>query len=390
MNGHLLADRAVGCLAGAAVGDALGGATEGWESHEISDHFGGWVEGVVESIRRARGIEKPFSPFHKGDGHVTDDTLMTRVLVHAYDVKRDHLDAYDVELLMLPEIVDKPTWIPELGREDLLYHRLFLAEKWLVLKLRYGNTDPRDAGVGNIVNCGAAMYIAPVGIANAGDPLGAYTEALDLTGAHQSSYGREAAGVMAACVGRGAATRAPRSTASSRRRLRLAKDGTRAAIEAVVETAAGLDGWRSGGLEQLRATFAPYDSSATSTRRPPRTRARPAACTRSRSCRSRSGCSSRPAATTPRPSSAASTTGATRTRSPRWAARSPVRSGESVRFGATGSRRCRRRAGSTSRTRAAGWPSSRPRSSPRTRGAHEERAQSDDRSHAPARCLLER
>ena len=70
----------------------------------------------------------------------------------------------------MPAIVDEATWIPELDREDLLYHRLFLAEKWLVLKLRYGHADPRDAGVGNIVNCGAAMYIAPVGIANACAP----------------------------------------------------------------------------------------------------------------------------------------------------------------------------------------------------------------------------
>ena len=62
--------------------------------------------------------------------------------------------------------------------------RLFLAEKWLVLKLRYGHANPRDAGVGNIVNCGAAMYIAPVGIANAGDPGGAYLEALELTARH--------------------------------------------------------------------------------------------------------------------------------------------------------------------------------------------------------------
>ena len=170
MSGDLLTDRAVGCLAGAAVGDALGGATEGWESHEIEAHFGGWVTGIVESIRRTKKVEKAFSPFHKGDGHVTDDTLMTRVLVRAYDVKRDHLDAYDVEALIVPAIVDEKTWVPELDREDLLYHRLFLAEKWLVLKLRYGHADPRDAGVGNIVNCGAAMYIAPVGIANAGDP----------------------------------------------------------------------------------------------------------------------------------------------------------------------------------------------------------------------------
>jgi ADP-ribosylglycohydrolase len=254
-----LADRAVGCLAGAAVGDALGGATEGWEADEIRAHYGAPVTGVVESIRRARKLQKPFSPFHKGDGHVTDDTLMTRVLVRAYATKRDHLDAHDVERLMLPLMVDETTWIPELGREDLLYHRLFLAEKWLVLKLRYGHADPREAGVGNIVNCGAAMYIAPVGIANAGDVEGAYREALDLTGAHQSSYGREAAGVVAACV---AAALQPAASVESvvETALRLAKDGTRVAIGSVVDVASALDGWRDGGLAALRTAFAPFDS----------------------------------------------------------------------------------------------------------------------------------
>jgi ADP-ribosylglycohydrolase len=259
VRGDLLTERAVGCLAGAAVGDALGGATEGWEAHEIEAHFGGWVGGIVESIRRTRKVEKPFSPFHKGDGHVTDDTLMTRVLVHAYDVKRDHLGAYDVEALMVPAIVDEKTWVPELDREDLLYHRLFLAEKWLVLKLRYGHADPRDAGVGNIVNCGAAMYIAPVGIANAGDPRGAYDEAIDLTGAHQSSYGREAAGVLAAAVAEAIRVEAtPESVVETC--LALAKDGTRTAIEAVAAAASGLDGWRDGGLAELRGAFAPFDS----------------------------------------------------------------------------------------------------------------------------------
>jgi ADP-ribosylglycohydrolase len=262
VNGHPLADRAVGCLAGAAVGDAFGGATEGWEWHEIHDHFGGWVEGIEQSIRHARNEVKPFSPFHKGDGHVTDDTLMTRALVRAYTIKRDHLEAHDVERLLLPELVDRKTWIPELGREDLLYHRLFLAEKWLVLKLRYGHADPRDAGVGNIVNCGAAMYTAPVGIANAGAPDGAYAEAIDFTGAHQSSYGREAAGVMAAAV---AEALRPDASVDSvvDTCLRLAKDGTRDAIEAVVEAAAALDGWRSGGLAELRGAFAPFDSVGT-------------------------------------------------------------------------------------------------------------------------------
>ena len=202
---------------GAAIGDALGGATEGWESREIHDHFDGWVEGVVQSIRHQRDELKPFSPFWKGDGHVTDDTLMTRVLVQAYALKRDHLDAHDVERLLVPLIVDETTWIPELDREDLLYHRLFLAEKWLVLKLRYGHADPRDAGVGNIVNCGAAMYIAPVGIANVGDPDGAYAEAIDLTGGAPVELrprgGRRARGGRR----RGDAARARRPSPSSRR-----------------------------------------------------------------------------------------------------------------------------------------------------------------------------
>src|SRR4029450_7024077 len=122
------------------------------------------------------------------------------------------------------------------------------------LKLRYGHADPREAGVGNIVNCGAAMYIAPVGIANAGDVEGAYREALDLTGAHQSSYGREAAGVVAACVAAvlhpaagsagvvAAAFAAALQPAASvegvvETALRLAKDGTRDAIASVVDAA---------------------------------------------------------------------------------------------------------------------------------------------------------
>jgi ADP-ribosylglycohydrolase len=259
VSADMLVSRAVACLSGAAVGDALGGATEGWESREIHDHFGGWVDGIVDSMRHQLGVVKPFSPFWKGSGHVTDDTLMTRVLVAAYAAKRDHLGAHDLEELVVPLIVDEPMWIPELDREDLLYHRLFLAEKWLVLKLRYGHTDPRDAGVGNIVNCGAAMYIAPVGIANSGDPDGAYLEALDLTSGHQSSYGREAAGVLAAAV---AEAMRPGATPDSvvAAAIRLAKGGTRTAIEAVAEAAADLDGWRDGGLGVLREAIAPFDS----------------------------------------------------------------------------------------------------------------------------------
>lgn len=122
-------------------------------------------------------------------------------------------------------------------------------------RLHYGHADPREAGVGNIVNCGAAMYMAPVGIVNAGNPDRAYAEALDISAAHQSSYGREAAGVFSAAV---AAAFMPDATPSSVvvQALRLAKDGTRAAIEAVCEAAATLTDPESA-LMPLRAAIAP-------------------------------------------------------------------------------------------------------------------------------------
>jgi ADP-ribosylglycohydrolase len=261
-----LADRAAGCLSGAAVGDALGGPTEGWTTEQIRQRYGGFVEDIVPPYFADWRGARPNSPYHKGDGHVTDDTLMTQAFARAYLRKQDHLDAYDVESLLVPQMVDDSRWIPELETEAPLLRRVFLAEKWLVLRLAYGHVDPREAGTGNIVNCGAAMYIAPVGIVNAGDPDGAYAEAIDVTGAHQSSYGREAAGVLAAAV---AAALDPDATVESvvATCLRVAKDGTRAAIEAVCDAAASITEW-SAALGPLRDAIRPFDTVADDYREP--------------------------------------------------------------------------------------------------------------------------
>jgi ADP-ribosylglycohydrolase len=273
-----LEDRSVGALVGSAVGDALGGAVEGWTPEQIRERHGGWVTGIVgpwyDDWRNAR----PIAPYHKGDGHITDDTLMTHALVEVYDEVRDHLDAYAVADHLVPKLLGERRWVPELEADALLLQRVFLAEKWLVARIHYGHVDPREAGVGNIVNCGAAMYMAPVGIANAGDPAGAYAEAIDVAGAHQSSYGREAAGVFAAAV---AAALRPGATPASvvDGCLALAKDGTRAAVEAVAEAAAGCSGWEDA-IEVLRNAVEPFDSvgphyrdQALDARRPSRTKA---------------------------------------------------------------------------------------------------------------------
>ncbi|GFE17586.1 hypothetical protein Sgleb_56330 [Streptomyces glebosus] len=253
-----LEDRATGALVGAAVGDALGGPVEGRTPEEIVQRHGGRVEGVVGPFHDDWRTARPLAPYHKGDGHVTDDTLMTHALVRVYEAVRDHLDAYDIADHLVPDLIGTPRWIPELEAEALPVQRIFLAEKWIVARLHYGHADPREAGVGNIVNCGAAMYMAPVGIVNAGNPDRAYAEALDIAGAHQSSYGREAAGVFAAAV---AAAFIPDATPSSVvvQALRLAKDGTRAAIEAVCEAASSVTDPASAPAP-LRAAVAPFDT----------------------------------------------------------------------------------------------------------------------------------
>jgi ADP-ribosylglycohydrolase len=254
-----LEDRITGSLVGAAVGDALGGPVEGYTPDQIVERHGGRVTGIVgpwhgDDWRTAR----PIAPYHKGDGHITDDTLMTHALIGVYATVRDHLDAYAVADHLVPDLITNPRWIPELEAEAIPLQRLFLAEKWLVARLHYGHHDPREAGSGNIVNCGAAMYMAPVGLVNAADPAAAYAEAIDIAGAHQSSYGREAAGVFAAAV---AAAMAPGATASSavEAAVALAKDGTRRAVEAVVEAAEGLTDWEQA-IPVLRKAIEPYDT----------------------------------------------------------------------------------------------------------------------------------
>jgi len=269
----LLENKATGALAGAAVGDALGGAAEGNTPEAIQQRYGGFITGIVPPFLPDWRTARPIAPYHKGDGHVTDDTLMTNALVRVYDGVRDHLDAYAIADHLVPLLIGERQWIPELEADAILLQRIFLAEKWLVARIHYGHVDPREAGVGNIVNCGATMYVAPTGIVNAGDPDGAYAEAIDLAGAHQSSYGREAAGVFAAAT---AEAVRPDATVDSvvATALRLAKDGTRDAIEAVATVAAGLDDWRTS-LTALRRAVEPFDTVGPDYRSPARDARRP-------------------------------------------------------------------------------------------------------------------
>lgn len=236
--GAFLRGRVRGMLYGIAFGDALGAPIEKLLSHEIAEHYG-----RVETLDHAwhKNALGPDARNHRIRGHgiVTDDTLMTLCLIDIYRDEVRHLDAWDMASGMVRQIAWTPRWIPEMQRETMLIERLFYPEKWIFQRHQLAACDPRLGGVGNMVNCGAAMYIAPVGIVNAADPKAAYDEAIAFAAGHQESYGLEAAGALAACI---AAATAPGSSLADvfEAALAVAKDGTRSAIEGILDDATQL------------------------------------------------------------------------------------------------------------------------------------------------------
>lgn len=230
-----LQSRVRGLLHGIALGDALGAPVEKLSAAQIRERYGR----VSSVMTRWHKMDLPPAERNnrvRGDGIVTDDTLMTLALMDIYaDVKR-HLDAWDMAEGMVRQIAWTPRWVPELQREAMLIDRLFYPEKWIFQRHQLSNCDPRQGGIGNMVNCGAAMYIAPIGVVNAADPKAAYDEAIAFASGHQESYGLEAAGVMAAAV---SAAFVPDTSIDAivDTAIGLAKDGTREAIIAIAEDA---------------------------------------------------------------------------------------------------------------------------------------------------------
>ena len=181
-----------------------------------------------------------------------------------------------------------PRWIPELEAEALPLQRIFLAEKWIVARLHYGHVDPREAGVGNIVNCGAAMYMAPVGLVNAAHPRGRVRRGAGRRGRPpvlvRPGGGRRLRGGGRRGLRPGRDARTPSSTTC----LALAKDGTRAAIEAVCEVAARHTDFESA-LARCARRWPRSTRSAPTTATPPSAPAAPPGCTPSRNSPSPSG-----------------------------------------------------------------------------------------------------
>lgn len=242
-------DKLAAALAGAAIGDAMGAPVEGRSPEEI----------------RARLGEHDFTTFlpgreagrGKGEGRITDDTLMTEALLRAYTVAGRHLDAYGYLEYVLPEVRTRRVWVPERQEEMPIFDRLYWPEKFPWQRLALAHADPRTAGVGNMVNCGLAMFIMPVGAVNAGDPGTAYLEAAALGGAHNESYAIEAAAVLAAAYA-GAFSAEASLNSVLNIAASWARDGTAAAIHAAVaaaEPGAPVEDF----IRSVRGAVAPFD-----------------------------------------------------------------------------------------------------------------------------------
>lgn len=244
-----LHQRIRGCLYGGAIGDALGAPTEGRSPEAIRGRYGE-VQDFVEPWDGPSAVGK-------GNGRHTDDTHMVRVLSEIYLAAGRRIDVFDFARAIPDRIARDQRWISEYGREAPLVDRLFHPEKWLYIRHGLANADPRIGGVGNMVNCGAAMYAAPVGIVNACHPEQAYRDAIDIFSAHQWSYGLEAAGLMACAV---AAAMIPGCTIAELFDAVLARahEGTRRALEAVREAALAHRDWRQA-LPAIRDAMRPFD-----------------------------------------------------------------------------------------------------------------------------------
>ncbi len=156
MSGDLFA-RAVGCLAGVAVGDAMGMPLEFLTRDEIRARFG----------RVDRFLEPTPGHIHAGTprGRVTDDTEQTWALAEA--------------LIASERITPRAAADAYLGWADRVdaFRSSFLgpSSRSALERLRAGEDPARTGERGATV--GAAMRVAPIGIVNAGNMEAAVNEA---------------------------------------------------------------------------------------------------------------------------------------------------------------------------------------------------------------------
>lgn len=181
-------DRALGALYGAALGDALGMPTQTLSPEEIRSTYGD----VSDFIAPADG-----HPVSHGlpAAAITDDTEQTILLIERLLASPDHFD----EQAWARSLIDWEVSVRERGLLDLLGPSTKRALNALV-----SGAAPNETGRFGDTN-GAAMRIAPVGIATWLEPLPQLLDQVEATCrvTHNTASAIAAAGAVAAAISAG-------------------------------------------------------------------------------------------------------------------------------------------------------------------------------------------
>ena len=168
MDRDAIKNKALGCLLGGLIGDAMGAPVEGW-------HY--------ERIIKEKGRVVDF------EGAGTDDSAIKMVLCEALIKNGGHVsaDSFAESFLAHPEY----------------YDLFFVPVRNMYHKIQDGIELPVNAGYGNMASSSSAMAISPIGVVNACDPRVAASEAYEAAGLIHSgcsSFCRDGASAVAAAV----------------------------------------------------------------------------------------------------------------------------------------------------------------------------------------------
>ncbi len=177
-----LFENAFSCLAGLAIGDAMGMPTEFLTPELIAANYG-WVEDFVEPLDW-----HPHSRMRPGS--ITDDTGQTLAIAHAYTDK-GKLSPEDVarELIAWAEAIP----------EDELATFIGPSTSKALSAIKAGSS-PQESGLSGKTN-GGSMRVAPVGIIRFGDQSGAVADAYtSCIPTHNTTVAAAGAGAVAAAI----------------------------------------------------------------------------------------------------------------------------------------------------------------------------------------------
>jgi len=181
-------DRALGALLGVAIGDAMGMPSQTLSRDEIRSAYGE----IVDFVDAAP--DQPVSAGLKA-GTITDDTEQSLLLARHLIERRGGFD----ELVWARSLRDWERDIRARGLKDLLGPSTNRA-----IEALSRGVPPEQVGRLGTTN-GAAMRIAPVGVATPLEPLGAFVDAIEATCrlTHNTSEAIGAAAAVAAVFSAG-------------------------------------------------------------------------------------------------------------------------------------------------------------------------------------------